>query len=69
MYIHSLDIVQVLVDSSHKGQNKSISSSFSSVDLVVRYFRIIFTVETDLGAFTTDVLFLIFLLLLPDNRH
>ena len=39
------------------------------VDLVVECFRLIFTIETELGVFTTDILFLLSLLLLPDNSH
>ena len=36
-------------------------------DLVVERFRLIFTIETELGGFTTDTVSLLLLLLLPDN--
>ena len=34
---------------------------------MVERFRLIFTVETELGVFTTDILSLLLLLVLPDN--
>ena len=37
------------------------------VDLVVEPFRLIFTIEIEPGVFTTDMLSLLLLLLLPDN--
>ena len=38
-----------------------------SVDLVVECLRLIFTVDTERGVFTTEMLSLLLLLFLPDN--
>ena len=37
------------------------------VDLVVECLRLIFTFDTELGVFTTEILSLLLLLILPDN--
>lgn len=41
----------------------------ASIDLVVEPLRLVFTIktETELGVFTTHILPLLFILLLPDN--
>ena len=56
-----------LVDWSHEGQIRSALSPFRFQLVWWLNFRLIFTVETQLGVFTPDVLSWLLLLLLPED--
>ena len=54
---------------SQGSEKVNIIFSLVPVDLVIENFRLIFTIETEVGVFTTDTLSLLLLLHLPDNRQ
>ena len=65
----AVDRVQALVDGSQEGQKKSTSSSLSFQLIWWLSFRLIFTIETELGVFTTDTLSFLLLLLLSETSQ